>query len=108
VSQGKRKSVYAIAERHLVVMILTGPVIIWGVPLILSLVGLPMGVSIFVVAPLGMAWVLIGGIRGMLIACLVCGKSPFRRGFMTTPIPERICSRCGADLTKAVPQPRVS
>ena len=105
-SRGEPKSVYAIAERHLLARIIALPIIIWGIPLVLVWARLGTQMIVAVLVPLALGWVMIGGIWALLIRCPACGKSPFRRGFISTPIPERVCSKCGTDLTKAVQRSR--
>lgn len=73
--------------------------IIWGIPLALSAYGASFETMFTVIGPLGLAWVLIGGIRSFMIACPICGKSLFMRGFISVPWPAKQCSRCGVDLT---------
>jgi hypothetical protein len=49
------------------------------------------------------------GLVAMCFSCVTCGKSPFiliRNSLrIGSPIPERICSRCGTDFTLVEPSP---
>lgn len=98
-SSGQTESVYAVARRHILWTIAAMPVIVWGVPLLLSAFGVSSEVTFAVIVPLGLAWALIGGLRSLMIACPRCGKSLFMRGIISVPWPARRCSRCRADLT---------
>ena len=98
-SKGQTDSVYAVARRHMLWTVAAMPAIIWGVPLLLSAFGVSSEAMFAVIVPLGLAWVLIGGLRSLMIACPRCGKSLFMRGFISVPWPAKRCSRCGADLT---------
>ncbi|KQM60015.1 hypothetical protein ASE65_09895 [Sphingomonas sp. Leaf16] len=73
--------------------------IVWGIPFVLMTVGLRADWTAVVLIPLGIAWVLIGGIRSLLIRCPRCGKSVFMRGLISVPWPAKRCSRCRTDLT---------
>ena len=98
-SDGQSESVYATGRRHMLWTISAMVAIIWGIPLVLSAFGASFQMILAVIVPLGFAWVLIGGIRSLMIACPTCGKSLFMRGFISVPWPAKRCSRCGADLT---------
>ena len=50
-------------------------VIVWGIPLALGAFGASSQTMFAVIAPLGFAWALIGGIRSFLIACPSCGNT---------------------------------
>lgn len=93
------ESVYVTGQRHMLWTIIAMFAIIWGIPLTLSAFGASSQTVFAVIVPLGLAWVLIGGIRSFMIACPSCGKSLFMRGFISVPWPAKQCSRCGADLT---------
>jgi hypothetical protein len=75
--------------------------IIWGIPLALSAFGVSSQTIFAVIVPLGLAWMLIGGIRSFMIACPSCGKSLFMRGFISVPWPAKRCSRFGAAYVTA-------
>lgn len=97
--EAPRKSIYAKAQTHMIAMLVAAPVIVWGVPLLLMPIGLSFETVAAIIIPLMIAWLLVGGVRSLLLACPRCGKSLFMRGFVSMPWPPKTCSRCGQDLT---------
>lgn len=90
---------YVTGKRHILWTIVAMFAIIWGISLALTAFGASSQTMFAVIVPLGLAWVLIGGIRSFMIACPPCGKSLFLRVFISVPWPAKRCSRCGVDLT---------
>ena len=94
------KSPYERGKRLMLLGVLSMFLIVWGVPILASGMGLSAGVAVgALVLPLGVVWVLAGGIGSFLIGCPRCGKSLFMRGIFSVPWPARKCSKCGCDLT---------
>ncbi len=77
------------------------PVIGWGIPIVmLEMLKFSWETTMSVCVPALIAWVIIGGRAAFFIVCPNCHKSPFARGRMiSSPFPEKQCSRCGTDLT---------
>jgi ribosomal protein S27AE len=96
-------SIHAKARRHMFGIVIAAPIIIWGIPLLLMELGLPFDEVALLTIPLVLAWMIIGGVRSLLLSCPDCGKSLFMRGFVSVPWPAKRCSRCGADLTVVRP-----
>ncbi|WP_144096499.1 hypothetical protein [Croceicoccus sediminis] len=87
--------------------IVSGIFIVWGIPLLAVAAGLAQsGWLDWIVMPLLVVWVVLFGIRSLLIRCPNCGKSIFRRGIWSVFWPEKTCSRCGTDLTAVSPKGR--
>jgi ribosomal protein S27AE len=98
----RRLSSYALGKRFMLAVLTAMFLIMWIIPLGLSAIGMPTDwTTHWIVLPLGMLWVLAGGIGSFLIRCPNCGKSLFMRGMFSVPWPERHCSKCGEDLTVA-------
>ena len=81
--------------------ILAMPMIIWIIPLVLNSVGLSFDAIMGWTFPLSLGLLIIGGCGSLLYKCPKCAKPVLKRGIFYTPWPERVCSRCGTDLTAA-------
>ena len=82
-------------------VLISMPLIIWVIPGTLGSLGWSWNEISLVLFPLMAAWLLIGGIRSLLLSCPKCGKSLYLRGMISVPWPEKICSKCGTNLTIA-------
>ena len=89
-------SVYSKAKRHIIIVILSMPLIMWGVPMVASYFGLNPFAFMF---PLMGLWLIIGGLGTFVIRCPNCGKSLFMHGWISTPWPEKVCSKCNTNLS---------
>ena len=70
-SDKRSESVYVTGQRHMLWTIVAMFAIIWGIPLALSSFGASSQTMFAVIVPLGLAWVLIGGIRSFMIVSVL-------------------------------------
>lgn len=68
-NDGRPESPYVTGQRHMLWTIVAMFAIIWGIPLALSAFGASSQAMFAVIVPLGLAWVLLGGIRSFMSAC---------------------------------------
>lgn len=100
------KSPYARGKRHMLLSLAAMPAIMWGIPFNAAALGIwTSSVILWVIMPLAVLLLLLGGFGSFLIRCPKCGKSVFVKylyGFFaySVPWPERQCSRCRNDLTE--------
>lgn len=79
---------------------IAGITIVWVLPLGLTAWGLSGRWTWWTELLLAALWLLIGGFVCIAIRCPRCSKSIFMRGIFAV-WPQRICSRCGEDLSAA-------
>lgn len=98
----RRPTVYEVGKAHMVGGIVSGIFIVWGIPMLAVAAGLEgSGWLDWIVLPLLVVWVVIFGVRSLMIVCPNCGKSIFQRGIWSVFWPAKTCTRCGMDLTTA-------
>ncbi len=94
-------SIYAKARKRFLLMLLALPVIVWLIPVTLTSVGLGAEIALLLSGLIVIAWFLVGAVQSFRLACPVCGRSLFLRGFVGVPWPAKTCSKCRSDLTAA-------
>jgi len=84
----------------MIALVLAMPVIVWGVPITATALGLSPKAALVFTMPLVLIWLIVGSVGSFMIACPRCGRSVFLRRFMFgAPWPNRACSKCRTDLT---------
>ncbi|VWX60075.1 conserved hypothetical protein [Sphingorhabdus sp. 109] len=73
-------SIYSKAKRHMMVVLISMPLIMWIIPGTLGSLGWSWNEISLIRFLLAVAWLLIGGISSLLLSCPKCGKSLFLRG----------------------------
>jgi hypothetical protein len=101
-TNSRPRSAYEQGKRLMIASFLSLLLIVWGIPIATSAVGLWHPIVFSAILPLGIAWFLYFGIKSFKIACPICRRSVFIRGYgWSAPWPARRCSKCGRDSTIA-------